>query len=91
MTEYRNIELVQKDQLGFIIIDRPELRNALDKETLNEMTKALEDFRQDQSVGCVIFTGKGKNRLPQERISPSSKKRPCSMHSIQEACRRCII
>ncbi|MDM5338556.1 enoyl-CoA hydratase-related protein [Fictibacillus enclensis] len=60
MTEYRNIELVQKDQLGFIIIDRPELRNALDKETLNEMTKALEDFRQDQSVGCVIFTGKGE-------------------------------
>jgi enoyl-CoA hydratase len=42
-----------------LIINRPERRNALNKETLDEITEALETLKHDESVGCVVFTGKG--------------------------------
>lgn len=59
MITFANIEVVKKSQISYIMINRPERRNALNKETLDEIIEALEELRQDESVGCVIFTGKG--------------------------------
>lgn len=59
MITFANIEVVKKGQISYIMINRPERRNALNKETLDEIIEALEELRQDESVGCVIFTGKG--------------------------------
>jgi enoyl-CoA hydratase len=59
MTAYQNIEINIKGPLAYVIINRPELRNALSKETLQEMVDALDELRENDSVGCVIFTGKG--------------------------------
>jgi enoyl-CoA hydratase len=60
METYQNIELVQKGRLAYLIINRPELRNALSKETLQEIQRALNEWKDDESIGCVIFTGKGE-------------------------------
>jgi enoyl-CoA hydratase len=59
MVTFANIEVVKKSQIAYVIINRPERRNALNKETLDEITEVLEELRQDESVGCVVFTGKG--------------------------------
>ncbi|OLO25691.1 enoyl-CoA hydratase [Alkalihalophilus pseudofirmus] len=56
---YKNIIVETTGQLGFIQINRPEVRNALNKETLDEMVDALNLLKQDDDVGCVIFTGSG--------------------------------
>ncbi|WP_106496456.1 enoyl-CoA hydratase/isomerase family protein [Lentibacillus sp. Marseille-P4043] len=56
---YQHIELVRKEKLAYIIINRPEIRNALNQETLDEMVHALESLVQNEEVGCIIFTGKG--------------------------------
>jgi enoyl-CoA hydratase len=56
---FENILLEKKEQIAYIIINRPERRNALDIQTLQEIVAALEDCKNDQNVGCVIFTGKG--------------------------------
>jgi enoyl-CoA hydratase len=59
MNVYQNIEVTKKGLLAYVTINRPELRNALNKETLQEMMDALHDVKTDDTVGCVIFTGKG--------------------------------
>jgi enoyl-CoA hydratase len=59
MNVYQNIEVTKKGLLAYVTINRPELRNALNKETLQEMIDALHDIKTDDTVGCVIFTGKG--------------------------------
>lgn len=56
---YENIEINKKGRLAYVVINRPELRNALSKETLQDIVAALDELREDDTVGCVIFTGKG--------------------------------
>ncbi|WP_406944779.1 enoyl-CoA hydratase/isomerase family protein [Halobacillus sp. SY10] len=54
-----NIEYVRQDKLGFITINRPDVRNALNKQTLEEIEEALDRASADTEVGVVIFSGKG--------------------------------
>ncbi|MDQ6599082.1 enoyl-CoA hydratase/isomerase family protein [Bacillus salipaludis] len=58
--DYANI-LVKEDQnIGFIIINRPEQRNALNVETLQEIETALDELRSNEEIRVVIFTGAGE-------------------------------
>lgn len=43
-----------------ITINRPEVRNAFRPLTVDEMMRALEDARNDPSVGVILLTGQGK-------------------------------
>lgn len=49
-----------EDGIGLVTINRPEVRNALDLETLEEIEQALEMWRNDQDVKVLIFTGAGE-------------------------------
>ncbi|NWQ42847.1 enoyl-CoA hydratase/isomerase family protein [Bacillus sp. EB106-08-02-XG196] len=60
MEVYQNIEVNKKGRLGYVLINRPELRNSLSKETLKDIVDALDELREDETIGCVIFTGKGE-------------------------------
>jgi naphthoate synthase len=42
-----------------ITIARPEVRNAFRPRTIVEISKALEDAREDTSIGVVVLTGEG--------------------------------
>jgi naphthoate synthase len=42
-----------------ITINRPEVRNAFRPQTIIEISGALEDAREDTSVGAIILTGEG--------------------------------
>jgi naphthoate synthase len=42
-----------------ITIDRPEVRNAFRPRTIVEITRALEDAREDTSIGVIVLTGAG--------------------------------
>lgn len=57
---FENIEITKNGRLAYIVINRPELRNALNTETLQEIVAALNFLERDASVGCVVFTGKGE-------------------------------
>nr|WP_239094298.1 enoyl-CoA hydratase-related protein [Bacillus sp. B15-48] len=50
----------REDRIGVIKLNRPDVRNALDNETLAEMTHALETLEKDEEVGVIIFTGAGE-------------------------------
>ena len=46
--------------MGIIKINRPEVRNALDNQTITEISHALETLEIDDGVGVIVFTGNGE-------------------------------
>jgi naphthoate synthase len=46
-------------RIAKITIDRPEVRNAFRPQTIVEISRALEDAREDTEVGVIVLTGEG--------------------------------
>lgn len=57
---YKNIFVERKDSLAYVTINRPEVRNALNKQTLDEISHAVTELEEDDSVKVIIFTGAGE-------------------------------
>jgi naphthoate synthase len=50
-----------EEGIAKITIDRPEVRNAFRPRTIVEISKALEDAREDTSIGAIVLTGEGSD------------------------------
>lgn len=48
-----------RGQVARIAFNRPEVRNAFRPQTVDELYRALDDARQNSSVGVVLITGNG--------------------------------
>jgi len=57
---YENIIVSNDGQIQGITINRPSKLNALNKETISELSKALEHGEADKSVRVIIITGSGE-------------------------------
>lgn len=57
---YNNILVDQKDLYQIITINRPKQLNALNKETIEELSKALKAAEGDEKIGAIILTGSGE-------------------------------
>ncbi|MEH6986279.1 enoyl-CoA hydratase/isomerase family protein [Cytobacillus firmus] len=58
--DFNNILVRAEEGIGFIIINRPELRNALNINTLLEIETALDKMRDDEDIRVIIFSGAGE-------------------------------
>lgn len=58
--EFTDIEYHKSGGIGRITINRPRVRNAFRPLTVDEMSRALADAREDENIGVVILTGKGE-------------------------------
>jgi len=47
----------KRDRIAYITINRPRALNAIDPETLKELSEALIDFREDNNAWVAIITG----------------------------------
>jgi enoyl-CoA hydratase len=47
------------DGVALLTLDRPEVLNALDSQTMKELVEALEKLDGDESCRCVVITGAG--------------------------------
>ncbi len=56
---YNNILFENKNGLGIITINRPDKLNALNKETINELSLAFKSAEADKSIKVIILTGSG--------------------------------
>lgn len=56
---YNNIILEQKENIGYITINRPKQLNALNKETIQELNKAFTEIEENKTINVVILTGSG--------------------------------
>lgn len=56
---YGDILYHKAEGIAKITINRPEVRNAFRPQTVKEMRVALNDARDDESIGVIILTGAG--------------------------------
>jgi len=60
VSRFTDIKYHKADGIAKITINRPEVRNAFRPLTVEEMSRALTDARDDQTIGAIILTGAGK-------------------------------
>lgn len=54
------IQLTQKDKLGIITFNRPEVFNSFNKELSLAVQKALDDYSNNPDIRAIMLTGNGK-------------------------------
>jgi len=57
---FKNILIERKDELEVITINRPNVLNALNDETISELHRGLREIFKDEQVRVVILTGAGE-------------------------------
>lgn len=57
----KNIHVQVEGQIATLTIDRPEVRNALNLETVNEVHEALRALAANPDAGVLIVTGAGED------------------------------
>ncbi|MFQ5696231.1 MAG: enoyl-CoA hydratase/isomerase family protein [Terriglobia bacterium] len=60
MAAYKTILLEVKDRIATLVINRPEVRNALSLQMVNEIQAALRTLAARDDVGVLILTGAGE-------------------------------
>lgn len=53
--EYQTLIVEKRNQVGIITMNRPEVRNALNKKVVEEMLGALRGFDEDSSVAVIVI------------------------------------
>lgn len=54
------LELQQKETLGIITLNRPEVFNSFNKEMALALQKTLDDYANDSSIRAILLTGNGR-------------------------------
>ncbi len=57
---YQNIIVATQERVGLVTLNRPEVLNALNQATMNELVDALEAFDRGDDVRCVVLAGNGR-------------------------------
>jgi enoyl-CoA hydratase len=57
---YQTILVETKDKVGVITLNRPDALNALNDQLMNELGDALNQFDQNDQIGCIVLTGSDK-------------------------------
>jgi enoyl-CoA hydratase/carnithine racemase len=54
-----NIDYVKRDHIAFITINRPAVKNALDRDSLAAMAEIISDFDTNEELRAAIISGNG--------------------------------
>ena len=57
---YETLLVDTKGRVGVITLNRPQALNALNRALIGELTKAVDAFEADDSIGCILITGSEK-------------------------------
>lgn len=57
---FQNLQFEQKAKIAIITINRPEKLNALNKETVSELSELFKNIQDNKDISVVIITGAGE-------------------------------
>jgi enoyl-CoA hydratase len=60
MTTYQNILVETKGRVGVIRLNRPQVLNALNTQTIDELRRAILELQRDDSARAIVLTGAGE-------------------------------
>ena len=81
---YKNIIIEKKDGIANLKINRPQVLNSLNKETIVEISKAVSELENDEKIKVVIFTGEGKAFIAGADIKQMSEMTPLEAKEFSE-------
>ena len=58
--ELKNVLLEKEGNIAILTINRPKALNALNSETLNDISSAVEEIKNDKEIYAVILRGAGE-------------------------------
>jgi enoyl-CoA hydratase/carnithine racemase len=59
MADYETLLVRKDDGVAWVSLNRPEVRNAINKQMQAELAEVWTAFRYDDDVRCVVLTGEG--------------------------------
>jgi len=81
---FNNILIEKKEGIAKITINRPNVLNALNFETINEITLCIKELEKDKKIKVVILTGKGKAFIAGADISQMKNMTPIESRKFAE-------
>lgn len=66
---YKYIMVEIADKIGILKVNRPEVLNAVNTETILEIESAMKEFNDNEDVRVIIITGEGKSFVSGSDIS----------------------
>ena len=66
---YKNIINETDGKIGIVKINRPDVLNAVNVETILEIEKAVKEFNDNKDILVIIITGEGKSFVSGSDIS----------------------
>jgi enoyl-CoA hydratase len=81
---YVNIIVEKKEGVGLIKINRPNNLNALNKDTILELTKAVEELEKDKNIKVAIITGESKAFIAGADIKQMKEMNPSEAKKFAE-------
>lgn len=58
--ELRDLTYTKIGQVGLITLNRPEVLNALRRETFDDLAAVLQEAKSDKNLRCLVITGNGQ-------------------------------
>lgn len=55
------VKVERNDEVWTVILDRPEVRNAVDRATARQLAEAFREFEADQTARVAVLWGEGNN------------------------------
>lgn len=59
MTSYQTLQIVIKERIAKITLNRPDKKNAMNPQLHRDMTAALEELRYEDAAAVLVITGAG--------------------------------
>ena len=59
MVDWTPVRVEQRDRVAWLILDRPERRNAIGTATVRELIQGLQSAEADHAIGAVVISGSG--------------------------------
>jgi enoyl-CoA hydratase len=81
---FKNVIIEKKEGIGFLKINRPQVLNSLNLETINEITGAIMDLENDEKIKVAIITGEGRAFIAGADIKQMSDMNPIEAKEFSE-------
>lgn len=57
----KNIKIEYKSNIAYVTLNRPKIHNALDENTISELTQALDEIEANLSIRALVVKAEGEN------------------------------
>lgn len=92
--DFQTIRYLKSDGIATMVLNRPEVLNAMNKQLWLDLQSALADARQDMEIKVVVITGEGRAFSSGADLKDSKTRTPEQyrqyLEALQEATRQII-